>query len=63
MKHPEMKHLECWTELQYERKMSTLQKMDNRHPGQPVHPDRDYIAGQAVAYAAILNMIHALGKE
>lgn len=58
-----MKYLECWTELQYERKMTTLQKMDNRHPGQPTHPERDYIAGQAAAYAEILNMIYALGKE
>lgn len=58
-----MNELERWVWLQYKRKMKTLQKMDNRHPGQPVHPDRDYIVGQAAAYAAILNMIHALGKE
>lgn len=58
-----MNELERWTQLQYERKMTTLRKMDNRHPGQPVHPERDYIAGQAAAYAEILNMIYALGKE
>lgn len=58
-----MKRLKRWIELQYERKMTTLQKMDNRHPGQPVHPERDYIAGQAAVYAEILNMIYALGKE
>lgn len=58
-----MKRLERWTQLQYERKMNALQKVDKLHPGQPVHPEWDYIAGQAAAYAEILNMIHALGKE
>ncbi|MDK8578311.1 hypothetical protein QP905_08120 [Corynebacterium pseudodiphtheriticum] len=58
-----MKRLERWTQLQYERKMKTLRKMDNRHPGQPVHPDRDYIAGQVAAYADIVDMIELLGEK
>lgn len=58
-----MKRLERWVWLQYKRKMNALQKADNRHPGQPVHPERDYIAGQAAAYANIVDMIELLGEK
>lgn len=58
-----MKRLERWTRLQYERKMSVLRKMDNRHPGQPVHPERDYTAGQAAAYADVLEMLQILEEK
>lgn len=52
-----MKRLERWTRLQYERKMSALRKMDNRHPGQPAPPGRNYTAGQAAAYADVLDAL------
>lgn len=58
-----MKRLKRWAELQYERKMNALQKVDKRHPGQPVHPEWDYIAGQVAAYVEILEMLELLGQE
>lgn len=58
-----MKRLKRWANMQYERKMNVLRKMDNRHPGQPIHPERNYIAGQAAAYAEILEMLQLLGQE
>lgn len=58
-----MKRLERWVWLQYERKMSALRKMDNRHPGQPAPPVRDYTAGQAAAYADVLDALQLLVEK
>ncbi|MGC3907740.1 hypothetical protein ACPV6D_05110 [Corynebacterium propinquum] len=52
-----MKRLELWTRLQYER------KMDNRHPGQPAPPARDYTAGQAAAFADVLDALQLLVEK
>lgn len=58
-----MKRLKRWAQQQYERKMNALRKMDNRHPGQPAPPGRDYTAGQAAAFADMLEVLELLGQE
>lgn len=58
-----MKRLKRWAEQQYEQKMNVLLEMDNHRPEQPGQENRNYIVGQAAAYADILDELELLGQE
>ncbi|WP_144737343.1 hypothetical protein [Corynebacterium propinquum] len=58
-----MKHLKRWAQQQYERKMNALRQMDNRPAWQPAHPNRNHIAGQAAAFADMLEVLELPGEE
>ena len=58
----EMTKLRAWAENKYNQEMDKLSMMDNRHPGQPAPPGRDFVADRAAALAEVIELLELPGE-